>query len=355
MPELIYCAHRSVKFASVALKHNFTYGSQMPRKVHYQPEFIDQDWKKPDRTRYMLKLKEHSPRMATVMDLEVEGQFEEVMSWAQEASNYVKESVIIIPKVVGAISKIPTYLNGKKVILGYSVPSSYGATTVPVEEFLGREVHLLGGSPKKQIKLSKEMRVVSADANYHQRLASMGIVLTATSHPLISDLWQLSEDKSLIPYRAFELSCINIKSMWAGSKATLRWALEKDLDEIIRVSRQYRNELGYVRKVSLQESIVRGNLIVALVEGSVVGFVNYRACKDGWNTIYELAVDKHYRGQHIGKGLLHSVPTPTRLKTTVDNFNAQEFYISCGFELSKIEEGRVRSLLVFKKAKPYAT
>ncbi len=348
MTELIYCADGNARYASIAIKHNFTYGAQMPRKVHFKPEFVDQDWKKPDRDKYMQKLKEHAPRMATVLDLEHESQFDEVMAWADEASGYVSETVIIIPKVSGVIDRIPSTINGKHVVLGYSVPTSYGGTNLMFSEFMNRPVHLLGGNPLKQVELARYMNVVSADTNYHRKISDKGMVITY-GYPRIAAFYKIIEDSQQMPYQSFELSCMNIKAMWTGSRIQVRWALEADLPHIQRIAKQYKNELGFVMNVSLKESIARGSLLVGVFDGAIVGFVNYRACRDGWQTIYEIAIDKTMRGRGLARGLIASVPTPIRLKTTTDNDTANKFYLSQGFNLVRTEAGRKRELNVYHK------
>ncbi len=346
MVELIYCADGNARYAGIALKHNFTYGAQMPRKVHFKPDFIDQDWKKPDRDKYMQKLQEHNPRMATVLDLEHESQFDDVMAWAHEASAYVQETIIIIPKVSGVIDRIPTSINGKSIVLGYSVPTSYGGTNLMFSEFNRRPVHLLGGNPLKQVELSHYMNVVSADTNYHQKISTKGVV-TSYGYPVTTNFYTHQEHD--LNYTTFELSCMNIKAMWTGSRIQVRWALEKDLTHIQRIAKQYKNELGFVMNVSLKESIARGSLLVGVFDGAIVGFVNYRACRDGWQTIYEIAIDKTMRGRGLARGLIASVPTPIRLKTTTDNDVANKFYLSQGFILDRVEQGRKRPLNVYKK------
>lgn len=129
----------------------------------------------------------------------------------------------------------------------------------------------------------------------------------------------------------------------------VRLAAESDLDSITAIARQYSSELGFVMRVALIESIQRGNLLVADYEdNSCVGFVNYRSRKDGWNTIYEVAVNKKYRGKGIGRFLVDAVPCPTRLKCVVDN-TANEFYKKSHFKLVKTEQGRKRQLNVWER------
>jgi len=161
IPKLIYCAGGNKKFAEIAIRSGYLYGSQLPKEKLYFPiYFADQNWKKPDRLRYMQALKRNRPHTATVLDLERKNQIREVLSWAEEASQYCDE-IVVIPKVDGIIKKIPHQINKKSVILGFSVPTLYGKTTVSKDEFKGRRIHFLGGSPHAQMKLWQEMKMYS--------------------------------------------------------------------------------------------------------------------------------------------------------------------------------------------------
>jgi hypothetical protein len=61
-------------------------------------------------------------------------------------------------------------------MLGYSVPTSYGGTEIPIKKFQGRKVHLLGGSPNSQIACWSDIpdSVVSLDNNYLFKTAYKG-------------------------------------------------------------------------------------------------------------------------------------------------------------------------------------
>ena len=81
MPELIYCAGGNKRMAQIAIDAGFEYGARLPaRGLHHPIRFADQDWKNPDRVRYMAELEKHKPAMATVLDWEQEGQLGEVLS-----------------------------------------------------------------------------------------------------------------------------------------------------------------------------------------------------------------------------------------------------------------------------------
>lgn len=129
----------------------------------------------------------------------------------------------------------------------------------------------------------------------------------------------------------------------------IRLGEESDIDQIVKITRQYPQELGYVRIPSLKEALKRHTLLVADYEQTpCVAFVNYYPRKDGWNTIYEIATHKGFVGRGIGRYLLDAVPCPTRLKCTTDN-SANIFYKKSHFKLIRTEEGKKRKLNVWER------
>jgi len=224
-PILIYCAAGNRQFAEIAIKYGFKYGAQLPSKVYFPIFFADQDWKNPNRSKYMQCLAKHEPVMATVLDWEREEQLTEILDWAEEASQYVQEDIIIIPKVVGCIHKLPRKVNDKRIVLGYSVPTRYGGTFVPIWEFAGWPVHLLGGSPQKQMELWMYFRniaeVVSADGNMINYMATQRCQFWSNKkiHHARNRHWTMLKDVGLdhikdAPYEAFRRSCENIMQAW---------------------------------------------------------------------------------------------------------------------------------------------
>lgn len=206
--ELVYCADGNRRLAQIAIDAGFLYGAQLPRTVYHSVWFADQDWKKPNRDRYMTALAQHRPHMATVLDWERQEQLPEVLAWAEDAAQYV-EVVMIIPKVFSGISQLPRTVGGKPVRLGYSVPTKFGGSELPAWEFAGWPVHLLGGSPHKQMALTQYFDVRSADGNYHN--------LKATK---FCEYWQSGAWIPITPkqedalYEAFHRSCVNIMAAW---------------------------------------------------------------------------------------------------------------------------------------------
>jgi len=215
--DLIYCAGGGKRFAEIAINAGFLYGSRLPSTVYFSPYFVDQDWKKAAKNyaryyaRYFEALEKHKPHIATVLDFEHHWQRPVVLQWAEEAAKHA-EIVVIIPKVQGTVHEIPRIIGGKPVRLGYSVPSTYGGTALPYSDFIGWPIHLLGGSPQKQLRLRKFMDVKSADCNTHMLMANYNKVFVGGKWVRLDSLCQHVDQDS--NYRSFELSCKNIKSAW---------------------------------------------------------------------------------------------------------------------------------------------
>lgn len=224
-PTLIYCAGGNRRLYEIATAAGFLYGSQLPETIYGPLYFADQDWRKPNRAAYMTALARHRPHMATVLDWEQEEQLPEMLDWAEEAAQYV-ERVLIIPKVIGGIGKIPRRINGRDIVLAYSVLTRYGGTQLPIWEFAGWPIHLLGGSPQAQMETWHYLRcmteVASTDGNYMQKMALRYCQywMPGTAQYAINRWWPTLHEANQgrwegdAPYEAFRRSCENIIEAW---------------------------------------------------------------------------------------------------------------------------------------------
>lgn len=218
VPDLIYCADGNREFAGIAVAAKWKYGSRLPKTVYERVYFADQDWKRPDRGRYIAALAEHRPAVATVLDWEHPEQWPEVVAWAEEAAAHV-ERVIVIPKVPGLVGRVPTEIGGRPVVLGFSVPTSYGGTPCGVWEFERRPVHLLGGSPHAQMELARYLNVVSADGNMAAQQARKGRTWVRRRGPKghWHQLSDLGDNRSAgVPAECFRRSLDAIRVAWAN-------------------------------------------------------------------------------------------------------------------------------------------
>lgn len=222
LPILIYCAHGNKRFAEIAIRHGYKYGAQLPNTIYFDPYFTDQNWKKPIRDKYMQAVAKYRPAIASVLDLEHSEQLDEVLSWADEASQHVTDAVIIIPKVVGITAKLPRQINGKQVRLGYSAASTFSSTPVSLEEFKAWPVHCLGGSVKTQMSMMRTHDLRTADGNYIQNLARKYCQFYSPSVRARSNGWPMLREFGLgfqkedAIYLAFELTCIAVPMAFRG-------------------------------------------------------------------------------------------------------------------------------------------
>ena len=144
-------------------------------------DFIDNEFTDYNHEKHLQAVELFQPKYATVRDLMTKKQcqeagteyytFEQIMEWAEQVSEHA-QNVIIIPKY-DCIDKIPD-----KYMLGYSVPSSYGGTPLPLEAFKGRNVHLLGGNWKRQLTALSVLGedIVSLDNNHMMKISRFGLM-----------------------------------------------------------------------------------------------------------------------------------------------------------------------------------
>lgn len=211
---LIFCQGGNRRFMDIAVNAGYWPGTQYPKKVYVAPHFMDQDWKCPDRQRYMAGLAQYRPTMATVLDWERHDQLPEVLDWAAEAAQYVQQ-VVIIPKVHGGIDRLPRAIGTAEIVLGYSVPTKFGGTDTQIAEFQEWPVHLLGGSPHRQMQIAHYVTAISADG-------SMPSTMACRAKYWDSGRWVPIEHGSDAPYRAFAQSCRNIMAAWGRMTAVER-------------------------------------------------------------------------------------------------------------------------------------
>lgn len=177
-PRLIWCADGNTTHSLAAHDAGWLYGARLPAKglAPLPLYFADQDWRRPDRGRYMAALERHRPALATVLDWEHECQLLDVLCWAGEAAQHATDAVLVIPKVPGLVGRIPRRIGGKEVWLAYSVPTTYGGSPIGLWELRGWPVHLLGGSPQRQYEVWTYLRgicdVRSIDGNMVKKQAT---------------------------------------------------------------------------------------------------------------------------------------------------------------------------------------
>src|SRR5690242_20138839 len=125
--------------------------------------FLDIDWKNYKFTSHLIAVRSMRPFMTVARDIERPDQLKSVLEQAEELAQYA-DHVVVAPKDPSLADCLSEVIPGRYVI-GYSVPSRYGTTSLPVETFAGRSIHLLGGRPDTQRRLAECLKVVSMDCN----------------------------------------------------------------------------------------------------------------------------------------------------------------------------------------------
>ena len=194
--------------------------------------FVDNDFHDYNHQVHLDFVKEHRPKYATARDVMTKEQcreagvdyysLEQILEMGEELNEYA-ENVIVIPKY-DCIDDIPA-----KYMLGYSIPTSYGGTPLPLGAFEGRNVHLLGGSWQQQRNALELLGddVKSADNNQVLLLARYGTWNNADGSTTAST--NRFGEVSNIAIIAFTISCGAIA---AGVKELLGEAATQSQEEI---------------------------------------------------------------------------------------------------------------------------
>jgi len=135
----------------------------------------------------------------------------------------------------------------------------------------------------------------------------------------------------------------------------VRKAFIDDLDAIKAIADASRLELGFVLRPALVASIQREEVLVAVSDSQITGFVEYHHRRDQHTTLYHIAVSNAYRREGVGRSLVQSLrqEAETLGKSCIllrcpKELPANLFYENCGFNLASTENGKHRPLNVWK-------
>lgn len=190
--------------------------------IHRPLYQLDLNWKAVDWAKHLSVARAEHPALTVVPDILDPSQLSTVLAQAEEIAPFT-DAVMIVPKC-DVIAALPRSIGGKPVVLGYSVPSGYGGSNLPVWSYVGWPVHLLGGTPKRQLTCAHYLNVISADGNMCQKLANSLIAFDERGRGLHLDHWQPRserEGKRDLPIQQLERSLVNIPIFWQRAGFTL--------------------------------------------------------------------------------------------------------------------------------------
>jgi len=215
----------------MAVRSGWSYGVRSQLEVacssahtweDHRPIFVDNHYVDYQHEEHLAAVEFWKPRYCTVRDAmtpeqcEVAGiayyPLEQILEWGDQLLEAGAENVMVIPKYQ-CLDEIP-----ERFMLGYSVPSSYGATPLPIARFAGRKTHLLGGSIQMQLRYWRELQddVVSLDNNQILRLAMFGGLFGKDGNPgTLSDYNVNQGDATSHMYISLALS-LGFAATWFG-------------------------------------------------------------------------------------------------------------------------------------------
>jgi hypothetical protein len=226
---LIWCQSGNPASARLAVAAGWWYGFRSDGN-HYASELgpvaiLDSHWEEDriDWPRHLDQAAQHRPWLATVPDVLALGELDRALLRGEEIAPHC-DRVLVVPKAEGIIERLPRALGGKPVVLGYSVPTSYGGTELGLWSFQGWPVHLLGGNARTQADLCRYLRVVSADGNLAWRLARRGIVVNerGVAGPTLRQMDGQSWPARGAHLEALRRSLANLRTFW-GRHAEVEW------------------------------------------------------------------------------------------------------------------------------------
>lgn len=180
MDNLIFCGDGGGKWRDAARECGWLVGSQPKSMSLTGLDFTDLDFKNMFADgyldRYCRFVKRQQPQFAVLPDILTHAHIETCLETGDRVADDVGV-LIVVPKVSGIISELPLHIRSTPVVLG--VPCSrYGSRTNSVCYWelasWKHGVHLLGGSPIKQLRLRDYLPVTSLDCRQHMNVSVWG-------------------------------------------------------------------------------------------------------------------------------------------------------------------------------------
>jgi len=168
--------NHSKRALKVGLKHGWLPGARYTNlrdvRDFIKIGFLDITWNDYDFSTHLKAVKKTQPIFTVAQDIFNIQDAKLSIAQAKHLSDYC-DKVIVVPKdhkhAQELIDMIPNNF-----VLGYSVPTKYGKSSIPIEHFDGRPVHLLGGRPDVQLNLARYLNVGSIDCNRFTLDATFG-------------------------------------------------------------------------------------------------------------------------------------------------------------------------------------
>lgn len=217
-----FVAH-SKRVIDIAVKHGWRPGARYTnmRDIRHTPfsgvGFLDIHWQQYNWGRHLVAAELLRPFMTVARDIESIHQLDAILVEASHLMRFSKH-VVLVPKDPLLHGRFDELLP-KSFLLGFSVPTRYGSTSLPPENFT-RPVHLLGGRPDVQRHFASLMPVASVDCNRFTLDAKFGDYFDG-------DAFRPHPDGGY--ERCLHDSIKNINRCWRGYKAATISVKDQDI------------------------------------------------------------------------------------------------------------------------------
>lgn len=161
--KLVLSAGNNPKLAMIAQNYGIGIGARLPGRYYVERlDFADCHWKNFRYEPWYDAIERARPLTAVLPDILEPSDLDRTLQIASNVAHLVSDALIIVPKC-DVFSDLPRTVGNKPVWIGYSVPSRYGASPLPLWMYQGWPIHLLGGSPTQQFELMYYLDVRQAD------------------------------------------------------------------------------------------------------------------------------------------------------------------------------------------------
>jgi len=136
-------------------REDCTYQQQQFKALELPVGMLDNDFRNPDLDQYIERFFEHEPQVGVIGDAYGIDEVDRYVAAAREIKgSYPESDLVIVPKCRGAIHAVPDDL-----VVGYSrgYADRLAHEFSEPSDWRGRRVHILGGSPPKQLDVIKQL------------------------------------------------------------------------------------------------------------------------------------------------------------------------------------------------------
>lgn len=170
---VVWIQGNNKRVPEMAQRAGMAYGTRHIDTPQAWPFMLDIYWKRYDWLDYMSKVEHWRPVMAMCADFERPEQRRELYRQIRDLRAAGVLRIMVCPKFDGATQYIPSWC-----VVAISIDSGYAGFEPEIKEVKGRRIHLLGGSPNRQLatltRYGAVGHVLSVDTNSSSRAAGYG-------------------------------------------------------------------------------------------------------------------------------------------------------------------------------------